>query len=460
MCLLGLISIPTFANQQKIKHTENYKGEVEKEAIGYKGEETICPKVNLYTTMMDAMGQVAGRAKPTVDCNKLIQFAGGINFDSQWSGLNRGYMGENNTRYTLNDAYLNATAHVNPWVSAFLEVSYNNIQDTALNSANFDGFINNEDDTALPGIYSAAYSLDALSLQQGYITLGNPEMFPLYLRLGKQTLDYGRFTIHPITRSMTQVMTETAQTAAELSFISEYNSMDLHGSFFVFQNQITKGEDDVIIPSDESNLGNVGKTNYGAQIGFGRVNNHFGWDFGAGYMYNLFGVNDIAYATAFLKGSNSIENNGSQVDVSESYYVKRVSGATAYGMINSGPFTLSAHYATALQHFDPIDFSFPTISSDDDDSDDGIKPWAYDIRAGYGFNYWNKDQNIYVEYQQSGDAALLFVPERRWVAGYGIKVLDNTDLGLEYSHDQAYDDQNLDDEDTNRVALRVAVKFG
>lgn len=460
MCVLGLMSCPAFAatqTKQKVNH-EHFKGE---ETVGYKDEGLklyTCPKVSIYEPIMDAMSQNVGRAKPTVDCNKPIQFAGGINFDTTFGNLNEGFMGENNTRFTLNDAYLNTTAGINEWVTAFIALSYNNIKDSALNGARLDHFVDGEEQGPLPGIYSAGSTLNALDIEQAIITIGNPEKFPLFLKLGKQYQDFGRYTIHPITRSMTQVMTETLQTSVELSFISAYNNMDLHGSAFVFQNQITQGDDDFDIDEPETeNSGNNGKTNFGVQLGFGKVSNQLGWDIGAGYIYNMFGVNDIAYAAAFFKGAGEDEN--SPIDVSESFYVKRVSGATAYGMVNSGPFSLSAHYVTALQHFDPADFGFSTDEEDDDG--DGIQPWAADIQAAYGFNYWERSQNIYVGYQRSGDAAQLLIPEQRWIAGYGIDVLKNTNIGLEYSYDKAYDEEDFQDgENTNRVAVRVAVKFG
>lgn len=463
MMISGLISSPLFAATQK--HTE--------EAMpvgGYKGEifATPCPKVSVYSPIMDAMSQNVRRAKATIGCDKPIQLAGGINFDTQFGNLNQGFMGENNSRFALNDAYVNATGNINPWVSAFVELSYNNIQDTALNSANFNRYYTTRttNQATLPGLYSAGYTLDALDLQQGYITLGNPEMFPLFLKLGKQFQDFGRYTIHPITRSMTQVMTETLQTSAELSFISNWNTASFHGSLFTFQNQIPEVNDDNV--GTNFNPGNIapnhGNTNFGAQLGIGQVSAQLGWDIGIGYINDMMGVNDIAYAAAFRKSSISVTSltDSDAINVSQSYYFDSVSGLTAYGMVNSGPFSLSAHYVTALQEFDPADFThdmlgfIPTNSSDD-----GAQPWAADLQVAYGFNAWDKAQNLYVGYQQSGDAVALYIPKNRWVAGYGIDVLKNTNIGVEYSNDQAYSiSDGGNNENSNRVALRVSAMFG
>src|SRR5580700_3309502 len=133
MVFSGLISSPTFAAN---------KDNNDMPIGGYKGElfATPCPSVSMYNPIMDAMSQNVRRAKPTVGCGRPIQFAGGINFDTQFGNLNQGFMGENNSRFTLNDAYLDVTGNINPWVSAFMELSYNNIQNTALNTVSFGQF--------------------------------------------------------------------------------------------------------------------------------------------------------------------------------------------------------------------------------------------------------------------------------------------------------------------------------
>lgn len=446
MSIVGLVSCPTFAATQTKNHqatSENYK---DQNAPSYKDEPIIpvdiCPNVNMYTIWMDSMSQNVGRAKPTVGCDKPIQLAGGINFDTTWGSLNRGYMGEVNNRFALNDAYINATGNVNDWIKAFVEFSYNNIQDDPLKNASLTPNPLSIVTKPKPGLYSAGYTLDGLDLQQGVIIIGDLQRFPLFLRLGKQFQDFGRYEIHPITRSMTQVMTETLQTSAELSFISGYNGMALHGSLFAFQNPMSKEN------------GHPG-TNYGGQLGLGVISDQLGWDLGIGYIYDFTGVNDVAYAVTLF---NSGDTDG------EGSYQNRVSAATVYAMVNSGPFSLTAHYVSALQHFSSVDL----IDSEDDDSlfdndEDGdhAKPWAADITGAYGFNVLNKNQDVYLGYQKSGDAVNLYLPRTRWLVGYGIDILKNTNVGFEFSHDQDY---SKDDEGTGegsyRGVLRVGVKFG
>lgn len=444
MSMLGLISCPAFAydqNQQNVKQLrsstqahQNYKDE----GMVYKDMGPICPVVSMYTLLTDSMSQNVGRAKPTVDCDKPIQLAGGINFDTLWGNRHRGYQGETYTRFALNDAYINFTGNVNSWVKAFLELSYTNMNEEPL-------FTEIEEGDATFGIYSHAYT-HGLDLQQGIITIGAPERYPLFLRLGKQFFDYGRYQIHPMTRSFTQVLTETLQTGAELSFISGWDGMALHGSIFAFENPMSKDDDDDAFFFNE----HLGKTNYGGQLGLGVLNGQFGWDIGVGYLYDFTGVNDVAYGVT-LFSNDSTDGEGT--------YEDRVDAGNIYAMVNSGPFSLAAHYATALQHFNSTDLSAP--DDDDDDDNDGAKPWAADITVAYGFNAFEKSQNLYASYQVSGEAVNLFLPRTRWLVGYGVDALKNTNVGFELSHDQDYSEGDGGTGDGSfRGILRVGVKFG
>ncbi|MDA8562176.1 LbtU family siderophore porin, partial [Gammaproteobacteria bacterium] len=390
-----------------------------------------------------------------------IQFAGSVNFDTQIGNLNQGYMGENNKQFSLNDSYLTITGRATPWANAFMEISFNNIQNTALISSGLWDFNSNTPTQTFPGVYSSSYSLNKLDLQQGYITFGNPALFPIFLKIGKQFQDYGNYTLHPITRSLTQVMTETLQTSVEISFISPWNTTGFHGSFFTFENEISNVDLDQIKTTPIQTAGNHGKTNFGGQLGISRFNSKFGVDLGVGYIYDLMGVTDIAYANSFLKNINyNTVTPGSEINTNQSYYIKSINGLTTYAMVNSGPFSLNIHYATALQSFDFHDIN-KSLNQSNVDYYKGAKPWAFDIQAAYGFNYLNKNQNLYVGYQQSGNAVALFIPQNRWLAGYGVAILDNASIGLEYTNDQAYGSTyGGNNKNSSKFAIRANTIFG
>lgn len=436
MSVLGLISCPfAVANAKHMKqktHTvaQEYKGQ------DFKGMGALVCQPDPYQPLLDRLSQNVGRAMPSDTC-KPIAFAGGINFDTMWGNRRLGYMGENTQRFALNDAYLNVVGNVNDWTTAFASISYSNFREALVDAFTTAG--------QRPGIYSSAYTTSipgtsvtslqtsGLDLEQGIITVKNWNYAPVYLQLGKQFQDFGRYTIHPIVRTMDQVLSETLQTSAELGFIVP---MGVHGDVFVFNNPMRK--------TSQSHT----QTNYGVTLGYDNINDAFGWDIGAGYMYNMTGVNDVAYGVGAFNGTGQ---GGT--------FISRVGAADVYGDINSGPFNVGVRYVTALQHFNIADLG--NNASGIVASTHGAKPWAAGITAGYGFNYWDRNQMVYLGYQGSSDAINLFLPENRWILGYGIDFWKNTNVGLQLTHNNDYSaSDGGTGESSNEVGLRVAVKFG
>lgn len=451
-------------HKRRIKHhvvvthhvVHHYAAPVAPAPINYKNEVLqpapvdVCT-ISPNTMVMDGMTQSIGRSMPN-PCNpgwfNRIQLSGGINVDfGHWGSRNTGYMGENFQRVSLNDAYINLAANINDWTKAFASVSYMNATTVA--------------DGLGIGEYSAAYAnniqdsgTNNLQLEQAYATLGNLDAFPIYFQVGKSFQDFGRYEIHPITRSMTQVLSETLATSASLGFIVP---MGFHGSLFVFDDPVKKFKNNTFF----TNVRGTTTTNFGASLGYDLVNDQLGFDLGLGYLYNMIGVNDVAYSV-----QNFTLNNG---------YVHRVGAIAAYGDLNAGPFTLSARYTAALQHFNLFDlprngfadtaFFFNPFTSTvfffDDDST-GAKPWAGSLQAGYGFEAFGcKSNNVYLGYQTSGEAAGLNLPKTRWLAGYGIEWWKNTNFGIEWDHDKGYStSQGGNGDNSNLVSLRAGILFG
>ena len=450
MSVLGLISSPAIATtHHKHKHTQqkeaqttetNYKGEVPVE---------ICPLSDPYISMMDAMGQNLGRAKPTQDCNKLISLAGGMNFDAKWGNRSMGYQGENVKRLSLNDVYLNVFGNVNDWTKAFASLSYNNVSDvptpTAIATAPFINVTNKA------GQYSNVYDVNRLTVEQGYLQISNFDQSPLFLKLGKFYQDFGRYTIHPITRSLTQVMSESLQTAAQAGFITK---MGFHGDIYAFDTPLNpRSMAPLTTPAGFTTVEGHSVTDYGAALGFDQMSDQLGWGINLGYMYNMLGVNDMAQVVSQYQSLNLLTSSGS--------YRNRVSAGTVDAYITSGPFSLMADYVTAFQDFNNFDLGSKSQAVVAPGTGSGAKPWAGNIQAGYGFNGWNKNQNVYLGYQMSGDAVAVFLPKNRWVAGYNIDMWKNTNLGLELDHDTDYGTgQGGTGNSSNLINFRAAVKFG
>lgn len=446
MSALGLISNPVLAGS---KHKQsNTQTEVRHD---YKDYKDMGPKVCTISptalTMVE-MTQNVGRSIPN-PCNPgwydRIRVSGGVNFDfGKFGNRNSNLMGENYQTFSLNDVYVNVAGTVNDWTTAFASLSFNTAS-TAGNPSTYGSFGAAE--------YSAAYSNNIngaagnnLQVEQAFATIANFDVTPVYLQGGKFFQDFSRYEIHPITRSLTQSMSETLASALKLGFLAD----GFNGDVYVFNSPIGK-----IGSSASSNA-----TNYGVSVGYDVNNSDFGWDVGAGYLYNLMGVNDTAYSV------NNFTGGG---------YNSRVGGVALYGDVNSGPFMVALRYTQAVQRFNKNDLTkngradltaaspllgagaqvLPTAAST------GAKPWAAGIQAGYGFDAWAMSQNVYLGYQASREAAGLNLPKSRWLVGYGVDVLKDTNVAAEWDHDQMFSASNGGNGNTgNLVSLRASVKFG
>lgn len=221
-----------------VVHKIHHEPIVQAQPVDYKNEAPppteVC-SISHESMILDSATQSVGRSMPS-PCNPAwfnrIQLSGGINVDGgKWGNRNAGYMGENYQRLSLNDAYLNVGAVINDWARAFASISYNTATTVQ------DGF--------LTGEYSAAYSNNVqsltsnnnLQLEQGYVTIGNFDVSPIYVQVGKQFQDFSRYDIHPIEASMTQVLSETLATSAKIGFVVP---MGFNGSVAVFDDPVKK----------------------------------------------------------------------------------------------------------------------------------------------------------------------------------------------------------------------------
>src|SRR3990167_2564989 len=410
MSIIGLISCPAFATHTKKKHHHKMMKQqmAQRDYKDYKDMGNMQPAPEVCTIPASAMTMVEmtqnmGRSLPN-PCNpgwfNRILVSGGLNADLHWGNRNANIMGENYQLISINDAYLNVGARVNDWTKAFASFS------------NFD-------------------------------------VTPVFIQVGKQFQDFGRYDIHPITASMTQVMSEVLATSVKLGFL--YSGF--HGSLYAFNDPINK-----VTQSSRP-------TNVGAALGYDMVNDQLGFDLGAAYLYNIIGANDIAYSVVNFTGSN---------------YNSRVGGYALYADVNSGPFTIGARWTGTSSNFNASDMpsrgnnslaaGSAAVGSGTATTPaagvNGARPWAWGLQAGYGFDVWNKNQNIYVGYQSSGEAAGLNLPQSRWLAGYNIDIwksqsMGTTNLGVEWDNDNAFSRRSGGTGNvTNLVSLRAAVKFG
>ena len=424
-----------------LKHTHHHLKHVSQQLepplinpYHYKDGPPVCI-ISQKTMTLEAMTQNSGRAMPT-PCNPYwfdrIQFSGGITIDAGKFGdrtvgnppvvgsKGQGYLGENTSRVSVNDAYLNMKATVNDWTSAFVSLSY-------IYASNF---------------YSPAYQatpnnliLDSnngqVNVQQAFMRFMNPDETPVFVELGQEFQDYGRYELHPITESMTQSLTETLRTSLKVGYLSNFG---LNGSVAIFQDPIAKHG------SSTKNY------NYIGAIGYQWPSDSFGINIGGAYLYNFFGVNAVGNTESFSGG----------VQFPSAVYNKRVSSVATYLDVNVNPVIVAFRYTTTTDYLSPLDLEASSANPTE-----GAKPWAASVEADYGFVGWCRDQSVYLGYQISRQTVNLNLPRDRYMVGYTIEVIKNATLAAEWDHDLAYSvaQGGSPQGNTNLFSLRAAFTF-
>jgi hypothetical protein len=403
--------------------------------INYKGEIARVCAASSSEMILESATQNEGRALPN-PCEpgwyNRIRMSGGINLDmGKWGNRDSNFEGVNYKRISINDAYLNVDASVTNWINAFTSLSYSDP------SFNHDFVVGYYTPHYWTHSYSNVYKVDHLSLEQGYVTVGDFEQNPFYLQFGKEFLDFGRYEIHPITASMTQVMSETLNTTLKVGAIlpSGFNA-----SIYAFSDTLRR-----------DHAGGKTPYNYGFSAGYDQTGETLGWNVGGGYLHNIIAANDITRAVEMY----SLHD----------YYHRRVGGIALYGDVNTGAFNLSARWVSTIQRFSEHDLPQDGIADLSFTSAvlpgaTGAKPWAASINGGYNFTVYNRDNNIYVGYQTSREAAGIGLPKYRYLAGWDVEVWRSSHFGIEWDHDRQYQrSQGGLNKTTNLFSLRAGVQF-
>lgn len=333
-----------------------------------------------------------------IDWYKHLRFSGLINVegydytdpDFQVKGLSH------SRQLSLATAKLNADAFVNDWVKGHLGLFYS----STMNRYYFTNTSQNNSRT------------NGVVLDEGYITIGNFKKSPFFLRAGQQYLPFGTYNRYPISESLTQVLTETRSVAAEIGL---NDASGLTGSLSAL---------DGLQKANHTRRNDV--DNYVAALSYENRNHPVGFNVGMSYINNMIDVGSISYNL----------NNAST-------YNHRVGGLAAHADLFTGPFDLITRFVSATRQFNVNDLSYQVRPG----KTSGAKPKALSLLAGYAFKTKGYESRIQLGYEVSREARnvnssagtrALTLPRNRWSIGYGIKVLKNFIVAVEFRRDHDY----------------------
>ncbi len=292
---------------------------------------------------------------------------------------------------TLATVELEIDTRMNEWISGHLLLLYE------------------EDDT------------EDFTVDEGIITIGNTEKFPLYLSAGKMYVPFGNFESNMIQDPLTLELGETRESAVQIGF----EAAGFYGSVYAFNGDVGETDD------------NDKVDNYGANLGFAFEQEQFNVDIGIGY------INNITDADTMTDALDDFTAGGK--DFTEDY----VSGFASHLIINTGPFQLIGEYVGAVEEYAAGEMGTKSV-----------RPESWNIEAAFTRKVLGKDTTFALAYQGTHDSLAIELPENRYMGAIGINILENTALKIEYMHDVDYGKhEEGTDQRNDTVSAQVAIAF-
>ncbi|MDL1958862.1 MAG: LbtU family siderophore porin [Deltaproteobacteria bacterium] len=337
------------------------------------------------------------------DLENRITFSGLLEFGAAYhsTDMNHGDY-EHDSDLCMTTVELAIAAEVNDWVSAEMVLLYED--------PTFDNDETNVD------------------IDEAFITIGNTERIPPFLKAGKMYVPFGALLEHfpddpLIDAPLTLCVGETLEKAVLIG--AEYEGFTV--SAYVFNGDVEEaGGGDNVVES------------YGFDANYALEEDNpiiQGLDLLVGGSY----ISNMAEADGI---EDTLEDIGSDI---EDY----VGGAAAYFHAGYQGFFLDAEY---MAFTDTAEF----YEDGTEVEIDNLEVWNFEI--GYNYNWW-RNLEIALKYAGSNDCDYLGLPRDRYGINFNQEIFDNTILSVGYMYDE-YDNNDADNRNTRDLVFgQIAVEF-
>lgn len=260
-------------------------------------------------------------------------------------------------------------------------------------------------------------------VDEGFIKFDGGDALPMYMKVGKIYLPFGKFESNMISDPLTLELGETRETAFEAGFTSS----GFYASAYLFNGDIDKD-------GDESHL-----SNYGVSVGYALEQDQFGMDIGAGYINNI--IDSNGWEGVLEEERASAESM--DLDFAFRDYVP---GICVHALFNFGDITLIGEYIAMVDEpewnmYELVSGALETAGVDTVMIGEKTTTWNFEI--GYTKELLGKETTFGVAYQGC-DNGEEFFPESRFMGVAGVEIFDETTVALEYRHDEFENDDKAD----------------
>jgi hypothetical protein len=325
----------------------------------------------------------------------LLEVSGKVEVLGAWQDR---FIGGQTSDFNLDEAELEFSVYINPWVSGLLSVVYDNaptpVSNTRIGNSN-------------------------IFLNKGMIVVGNLEQFPVYASMGQMIVPFGRYSSNMISAPLTMRMFRTPARALTIGYRPEMDE-GFYATAFAFSgdSRITTNRDVNQFGGDVGFIYDDQENDFDVTVGVSAIRN----------VADANGMQDTGGAIFPGFGANDPVTPGG-ANVNRQRLVHMVPGLSAYAAVGLGDFLFIGEYVTALRRFDATDLSF---------NGHGAKPSGFNLEAAYSFCLAEMQSNFAVGYTHTDQALALNVPRDRISANFSIAPIKHTIVRLEYQHDRAY----------------------
>ena len=275
--------------------------------------------------------------------------------------------------------------------------------------------LHEEDDTEL------------VDVEEGTITIGNPDRSPVYLTAGRMGVPFGNFTSNLLSDPLTLELGEAVESAVQVGFARN----NWYGSIYLFNG-------DANVVGSDSNL-----EQFGGNIGYLYESDAFNLDVGASYINSMEDSDGISG----VLGTTTSATVTTAVDT----MVNHISGVGAHAILTRGPMTAIGEYLTATEDFSAGKMAW---------NGHGARPKAWNTELGYSLDFEGREIGLSAAWQGTGEALALGFPKDRVLIGASMGIYENTGLALEWYRSEDY--KTVDGgtgRDDHSTTLQMAVAF-
>lgn len=306
--------------------------------------------------------------------------------------------GEDENDISLTTVSLSIEAIVNKWVTGETNFLYED-----------PGF--SDDDTSL-------------DVEEGFLTIGNMDEFPVYAKVGNFYVPYGAVLTHfPDDPLMDVPVTLAFGELNEKALLAGFEKWGLSFSAYVFNGSVKKTADDADA---------IDSFGFDANYTYESEPNELTLQVGASYLSNLADTNGIS-------------------DVVPGTLERLVDGWAAYLSSSWGKFFLDAEYMGALDEFRVAELA---------EDGRGAEPSVWNIEFGLNHDWW---RNLEVAFKIAGsdEAEDLSIPGTRFGVVLNQEIFDNTIWSAGYLNDDFEKDifDNSTEDQRSTLFTQIAIEL-